>query len=151
MCPLVADWDEPARYMMDSPMLDGPQAWQKKGDGGGGKCGLLSLVLEKVSQVSQIVIAIALMILCHDCRSMATLVADMKLDQGKASPITEILATGIQVRSSTTTHHSLLDDHAAVPRTPPATIFSRPTRTLRAERRREHLLRHGHPGNLRPK
>jgi hypothetical protein len=70
------------------------------GGGKGSKIGVLSLVLEKTAQVAQIVIAIALLVLCHECSALNTLVADMKIDQGRNSPLTEILATGIQVRPS---------------------------------------------------
>ena len=77
----------------------GGSAWQMNGgDGKGSKIGVLSLVLEKTAQVAQIVIAIALLVLCHECSALNTLVADMKIDQGRNSPLTEILSAGIQVR-----------------------------------------------------
>jgi hypothetical protein len=97
---------------------NGPQAWYKETEGA--KPGahslatieMAGLVLEKVAQVSQIVIAISLIVLCAECRSMSTSIAEvstsvaelstsvagMQIDQGKGSPVTEIIATGIQVR-----------------------------------------------------
>ena len=77
-------------------------AWQMNVGNGkeNNKIGVLSLVLEKTAQVAQIVIAIALLVLCHECSALNTLVADMKIDQGRNSPLTEILSAGIQVRLS---------------------------------------------------
>ena len=67
--------------------------WEERGFGQ-----RVSLVLEKAAQVAQVVIAIAMIALCIQFSHMATLVADMKLDQGKDSPVANVLAAGIQVR-----------------------------------------------------
>lgn len=87
-------------HVLEEPTLG--SAWQMNVPDGkvGSKLGMLSVVLEKSAQVAQIVIAIALLVLCHECSALNTLVADMKIDQGKNSPLTEILSTGIQVRLS---------------------------------------------------
>lgn len=81
---------------MNEPALG--EDWRLNVAGGkGARCDMLFIVLEKTAQVAQIVIAIALLVLCRECSVLSTVVADMKIDQGKDSPLTEILATGIQV------------------------------------------------------
>ena len=68
-------------------------SWAKKG------CGdRVCSVLEKAAQLAQIIIAITMIALSVQFHHMTTLVANMKLDQGRDSPVTEILASGIQVR-----------------------------------------------------